>query len=35
LSACDWLGVVAKDNGSVSLAFPEIENYPRAEHWTD
>ena len=35
LSACDWLGVVAQDNGAVPLAFPEIENYPRAEHWTD
>lgn len=35
LSACDWLGVVAQDNGSISLAFPEIENYARAEHWAD
>ncbi len=35
LSACDWLGVVAKDNGAVPLAFPVIESHPRADHWTD
>jgi len=35
VSACDWLADVAQDDGAVSLAFPEIENYPRAEHWTD
>ena len=33
--ACDWLGIVAQDDGAVPLAFPEIENSPRAEHWTD
>lgn len=35
MSACDWLGAVAWDDGAVPLAFPEIENYPCAEHWTD
>ena len=35
MSACDWLDAVARDDGAVALAFPEIENYPRAEHWTD
>ena len=34
LSACDWLAVVARDDGAVPLALPVIENHPRAEHWT-
>ena len=36
--ACDYLAKVAAqaDNGgAVPLAFPVIEGYPRAEHWTD
>lgn len=32
--ACDFLSGVAKD-GAVPLAFPVIEDYPRAAHWTD
>ena len=35
LEACDWLSAVAEPSGSVPLAFPIIERYPRAEHWTD
>lgn len=33
--ACDWLDSVAQADGAVPLAFPVIENYPRAEHWSD
>lgn len=33
--ACDWLDSVAQDDGAVPLAFPVIEKYPRAEHWSD
>lgn len=33
--ACDWLGSVAAPDGAVPLAFPIIERYPRAEHWSD
>ncbi len=33
--ACDWLGSVAQPDGAVPLAFPVIEEYPRADHWTD
>src|SRR5215468_2164830 len=35
--ACDYLAKVAAEadsGGAVPLAFPVIENYPRAEHWT-
>jgi hypothetical protein len=32
--ACDWLGSVAGQDGAVPLAFPVIEAYPRAEHWS-
>jgi hypothetical protein len=35
LRAVDWLGSVAGPGGAVPLAFPVIEQYPRAEHWTD
>jgi hypothetical protein len=38
LGACDYLATVAasaKCNGAVPLAFPVIEAYPRAAHWTD
>jgi hypothetical protein len=38
LRACDYLAAVAADagaGGAVPLAFPVIEGYPRAEHWTD
>jgi len=37
-SACDYLAKVATHvsrGGAVPLAFPVIEGYPRAEHWTD
>jgi len=37
-SACDYLAKVAAGasrGGAVPLAFPVIESYPRAEHWTD
>jgi hypothetical protein len=34
-TACDWLAGVAAPDGAVSLAFPVIEGYPRADHWTD
>lgn len=34
-TACDWLAVVAGPDGAVPLAFPVIEGYPRAEHWTE
>jgi hypothetical protein len=36
--ACDYLGRVAADadaGGAVPLAFPVIESYPRAEHWSE
>jgi hypothetical protein len=36
--ACDFLTRVAAEagaGGAVPLAFPIIEHYPRAEHWTD
>ncbi len=33
--ACDWLGSVAQPDGAVPLAFPVIEDYPRADHWSD
>lgn len=33
--ACDWLDSVAPADGALPLAFPAIENYPRAEHWSD
>jgi hypothetical protein len=33
--ACNWLGRVAAPDGAVSLSFPVMEPYPRAEHWTD
>jgi hypothetical protein len=33
--ACDWLASVADADGAVSLCFPVIEDYPRAEHMTD
>ncbi len=36
--ACDWLtgvAAIAGHGGAVPLAFPVIEAYPRAEHWTD
>ncbi|HEY1176267.1 MAG TPA: hypothetical protein VGF17_08925 [Phytomonospora sp.] len=32
--ACDHLAAVADDEGAVPLAFPVIEAYPRAEHWS-
>jgi hypothetical protein len=35
LGACDWLASVAVPDGAVPLAFPIIERYPRAEHWSD
>ncbi|MBV1850762.1 hypothetical protein [Catellatospora tritici] len=33
--ACDWLGSVAAPDGALPLAFPVMEGYPRAEHWSD
>jgi hypothetical protein len=33
--ACDFLGDVAGEDGAVPLAFPVIEDYPRAEHWSE
>ena len=35
LGACDWLGSVAAHDGAVPCAFPVIERYPRAEHWSE
>ena len=38
LGACDYLARVADEadhGGAVPLAFPVIEDYPRADHWTD
>lgn len=32
--ACDYLAMVTVD-GAVPLAFPVIEDFPRAAHWTD
>jgi hypothetical protein len=34
-AACDWLASVAAPDGAVPLAFPVIERYPRAEHWSE
>ncbi|WIM92542.1 hypothetical protein ACTOB_004485 [Actinoplanes oblitus] len=34
-AACDFLSGVAAADGSVPLAFPVIEDYPRAAHWTE
>jgi hypothetical protein len=34
-SACAWLASVAQPDGSMPLAFPVMEPYPRAEHWSD
>lgn len=36
--ACDFLGRTAEEadaGGAVPLAFPVIESFPRAEHWSD
>lgn len=33
--ACDYLASVAEPSGAVPLAFPVIEAYPRAEHWSE
>jgi hypothetical protein len=33
--ACEWLASVAAPDGAVPLAFPIMERYPRAEHWSD
>jgi hypothetical protein len=33
--ACDWLGSVSDPAGAVPLAFPVIEEHPRAEHLTE
>jgi hypothetical protein len=33
--ACDWLDSVAGPDGAVPLAFPIIEEYPRADHWSE
>lgn len=33
--ACDWMASVAAPDGAVPLAFPVMERYPRAEHWSD
>jgi hypothetical protein len=33
--ACEWLSSVAQADGAVPLGFPVVENYPRAEHWSD
>lgn len=35
LRACDWLASVASPDGAVPLAFPVIERYPHAVHWSD
>jgi hypothetical protein len=34
-AACDWLAAIAAPDGAVPLAFPVIEDYPRAEHWSE
>ncbi|MFD1531505.1 hypothetical protein [Pseudonocardia aurantiaca] len=33
--ACDWLQSVAAPDGAVALSFPIMEQYPRAEHWSE
>ena len=33
--ACDWLDSVAAPDGVVPLSFPVMEQYPRAEHWSE
>jgi hypothetical protein len=33
--ACDFLARSANPAGAVPLAFPVIERYPRAEHWSE
>ncbi|BCJ55434.1 hypothetical protein Asp14428_69090 [Actinoplanes sp. NBRC 14428] len=33
--ACDFLARVADERGAVPLAFPVIEAYPRAGHWSE
>jgi hypothetical protein len=33
--ACDYLAGVADERGAVPLAFPAVEGYPRAEHFTE
>ncbi|MGH9037137.1 MAG: hypothetical protein ACRD0O_15360 [Acidimicrobiia bacterium] len=33
--ACDWLDTVTAPDGAVALAFPVMEPYPRAEHWSE
>ncbi|MDP9841704.1 hypothetical protein [Streptosporangium lutulentum] len=33
--ACDWLAAVSAPDGAVPLAFPVMEAYPRAVHWSD
>jgi hypothetical protein len=33
--ACDYLAGVTTADGAVPMAFPVIEDYPRAAHWTD
>lgn len=33
--ACDFLAGVADPSGAVPLAFPTVEDYPRAEHWAE
>ena len=33
--ACDWLQSIAAPDGSVSLASPVIEQYPRADHMSE
>ncbi|GAA4977616.1 hypothetical protein GCM10025331_86020 [Actinoplanes utahensis] len=33
--ACDFLSGVATASGAVPLAFPVIEGFPRAAHWTE
>ena len=32
---CDWLDSVAAPDGAVPLSFPVMEQYPRAEHWSE
>ena len=35
LGACDWLDSIAAPDGAVPLSFPVMEQYPRAEHWSE
>jgi hypothetical protein len=35
IGACDYLASVAGPDGGVALASPVIEDYPRAEHWSE